>query len=69
MESRWEAASMRRKAKRGKSNRAKTKLGLPDLEHAKSAVLVSLRSPELTCPSFCTRFIERVYITAIGCEF
>jgi hypothetical protein len=23
----------------------------------------------LTCPSFCTRFIERVYITAIGCEF
>ena len=24
---------------------------------------------KLTCPSFCTRFIERVYITAIGCEF
>jgi site-specific recombinase XerD len=46
MGSRWEAASMRRKAKRGKSNRAKAKLGLPDLEHAKSAVLVSLRSPE-----------------------
>jgi hypothetical protein len=37
---------MRRKTKRGKSNRTKTKLGLPDLEHAKSAVLVSLRSPE-----------------------
>jgi hypothetical protein len=37
---------MRRKVKRGGSNRAKTKLGLPDLEHAKSAVLVSLRSPE-----------------------
>ena len=37
---------MRRKAKRGRSNRAKTKLGLPDLEHAKSAVLVSLRSSE-----------------------
>jgi hypothetical protein len=37
---------MRRKVKRGRSNRAKTKLGLPDLEQAKSAVLVSLRSPE-----------------------
>ena len=37
---------MRRKTKRGNSNRAKSKLGLPDLEHAKSAVLVSLRSPE-----------------------
>ena len=43
---RGEAASMRRKAKRHKANRAKTKLGLPDLEQAKSAVLVSLRSPE-----------------------
>jgi site-specific recombinase XerD len=32
--------------KQGKSKRAKTRLGLPDLEHAKSAVLVSLRSPE-----------------------
>ena len=29
-----------------KTNRQKTKLGLPDLEHVKSAVLVSLRSPE-----------------------
>jgi hypothetical protein len=37
---------MRRKAKRSKPRRAKTELGLPDLEHAKSAVLVSLRSPE-----------------------
>ena len=37
---------MRMKAKRRKAIRAKTKLGLPDLEHAKSAVLVSLRSPE-----------------------
>jgi len=46
MNSRREVASMRRKKKRGKSNRGKTKLGLPDLEHAKSAVLVSLRSPE-----------------------
>jgi len=37
---------MRRKSKRGKSTRWKTKLGLPDLGRAKSAVLVSLRSPE-----------------------
>ena len=37
---------MRRKAKAGKSKRQKTKLGLPDLEQAKTAVLVSLRSPE-----------------------
>src|SRR5215475_471709 len=43
---RWEAALMRRKVKRGRTSRAKTKLGLPDLEHVKSAVLVSLRSPE-----------------------
>jgi site-specific recombinase XerD len=46
MNSRKEAAAMRRKAKRGKAIRPKTKLGLPDLEHAKWAVLVSLRSPE-----------------------
>jgi hypothetical protein len=46
MDSRKEVAFMRRKSKRGKSTRWKTKLGLPDLEHAKSAVLVSLRSPE-----------------------
>ncbi len=37
---------MRRKIRTKKPNRHKTKLGLPDLEHAKSAVLVSLRSPE-----------------------
>jgi len=37
---------MRKKAKGRKSNRQKTKLGLPDLEHVKSAVLVSLRYPE-----------------------
>jgi integrase len=35
-----------RKAKWRKSVRLKTKLGLPDLEQAKSAVLVSLRSSE-----------------------
>jgi hypothetical protein len=32
MNSRKEAAAMRMKAKRGKAIRAKTKLGLPDLE-------------------------------------
>ena len=37
---------MRRNAKGRKCNRQKTKLGLPDLEQAKAAVLVSLRSPE-----------------------
>jgi hypothetical protein len=37
---------MRRKVRTKKPNRHKTKLGLPDLEHVKSAVLVSLRSPE-----------------------
>jgi hypothetical protein len=37
---------MKRKTKRARSTRAKSKLGLPDLEHAKSAVLVSLRSLE-----------------------
>ena len=47
MNNRGEAASMRRKAKRYKANRARTKLALPDLENAKSAVLVSLRSPQL----------------------
>ena len=46
MDSREGAAFMRRKSKRSKSTRWKSKLGLPDLEHAKSAVLVSLRSPE-----------------------
>ena len=37
---------MGRRTKARKNNRQKTKLGLPDLEHVKSAVLVSLRSPE-----------------------
>jgi site-specific recombinase XerD len=46
MACRWEAATMQRNPKRRKSNRQKAKLGLPDLEHAKAAVLVSLRSPE-----------------------
>src|SRR5215469_14770225 len=41
-----EVASMKRRTKTRRSNRQKTKLGLPDLEHVKSAVLVSLRSPE-----------------------
>src|SRR5437879_13841929 len=43
---RQEVASMRRKIGSKKPNRHKTKLGLPDLEHVKSAVLVSLLSPE-----------------------
>jgi site-specific recombinase XerD len=37
---------MKRRTKARRSNRQKTKLCLPDLEHVKSAVLVSLRSPE-----------------------
>jgi site-specific recombinase XerD len=37
---------MRRKSRTRKQNRQRTKLDLPDLEHVKSAVLVSLRSPE-----------------------
>jgi site-specific recombinase XerD len=37
---------MRRKIRTRKPNRHKTKLGLPDLEHVKTEVLVSLRSPE-----------------------
>jgi len=37
---------MKRRTKRRKQNRQRAKLGLPDLEHVKSAVLVSLRSPE-----------------------
>lgn len=35
-----------RKIKGRKPARLKTKLGLPDLEHAKTAALISLRSPE-----------------------
>src|SRR5215469_17743768 len=43
-----EAAGMSRhgKGKCPKPKRPKTKLGLPDLDHSKSAVLDSLRSPE-----------------------
>jgi hypothetical protein len=37
---------MKSRTKARKQNRHKTKLGLPDLEHVKSAALVSLRSPE-----------------------
>lgn len=37
---------MKRRASSRRTNRQRTKLGLPDLEHVKSAVLVSLRSPE-----------------------
>lgn len=32
--------------KRGTPKRPKTKLGLPDLDHSRSAVVDSLRSPE-----------------------
>lgn len=37
---------MRSKRKRGNLARRRTRLGLPDLDHAKAAVLASLRSPE-----------------------
>jgi site-specific recombinase XerD len=37
---------MRRKTKRRNLARRRTRLGLPDLDHAKAAVLASLRSPE-----------------------
>ena len=37
---------MKKRTRKGKLNRQKAKLGLPDLEHVKSAVLISLRSPE-----------------------
>jgi hypothetical protein len=37
---------MRRRTTARRQNRQKAKLGLPDLEHVKSAVLFSLRSPE-----------------------
>jgi site-specific recombinase XerC len=37
---------MKRRVKAIRQNRRRTKLGLPDLEHVKSAVLMSLRSPE-----------------------
>jgi hypothetical protein len=37
---------MRGKIRTKKPSRHKTKLGLPDLEHVKSAVLASLRLPD-----------------------
>src|SRR2546427_239198 len=37
---------MRRKPKKQKGRRPKTRLGLPDLDQAKAAVIDSLRSPE-----------------------
>ena len=37
---------MKKRKQARRKNRHKSKLGLPDLEHVKSAVLVSLRSPE-----------------------
>jgi site-specific recombinase XerD len=46
MPCRLEAATMKRNTRRRKPNRQKAKLGLPDLEHTKAAVLDSLRSPE-----------------------
>src|SRR3954463_1135549 len=41
-----EAARMRKTRKQANPNRPKTKLGLPDLDHSRSAVPESLRSPE-----------------------
>jgi hypothetical protein len=41
-----EAARMRKTRKQANRNRPKAKLGLPDLDHSRSAVLESLRSPE-----------------------
>jgi site-specific recombinase XerD len=41
-----EAARMRKTGKQANPNRPKAKLGLPDLDHSRSAVLDSLRSPE-----------------------
>src|ERR1051325_12084226 len=42
----WRRPSMRRKAIKKKTHHPKTRLGLPDLDHAKSAVLGSLHSPD-----------------------
>ena len=43
-----EAARMSKTGNRGQANpkRPKAKLGVPDLDHSRSAVLDSLRSPE-----------------------
>src|ERR1019366_849491 len=45
----WRAAIMRKTSMnkiKGKKSRPKTKLGIPDLEHSKAAVLRSLGSPD-----------------------
>src|SRR3989442_5772724 len=42
----WRQLHMRRKPNRRKIGRPKTRLGLPDLDQSKAAVLGSLRSPE-----------------------
>lgn len=48
---------MKRKPK-SRPTRLKTKLGLPDLEHAKVAVIVSLRSLESQRSHCAEEFIE-----------
>src|SRR5437870_11079114 len=42
----WRRLHMRRKPNRRKIGRPKTRLGLPDLDQSKAAVIGSLRSPE-----------------------
>jgi hypothetical protein len=42
----WRRLYMKRKANKRKFSKPKTKLGLPDLDQSKTAVLGSLRSPE-----------------------
>src|SRR5438093_11156372 len=42
----WRRLHMRRKPSRRKIGRPKTRLGLPDLDQSKAAVIGSLRSPE-----------------------
>src|SRR5437867_11533108 len=42
----WRRLHMRRKPKKRRIVRPKTRLGLPDLDQSKAAVIVILRSPE-----------------------
>ena len=42
----WRRLSMRRKLKKRKARKPKSRLGLPDLDQSKAAVIGSLRSPE-----------------------
>src|SRR5438094_1539352 len=42
----WRRLHMRRKPKKRRIGRPKTRLGLPDLDQSKAAVIGSLRSPE-----------------------